>query len=138
MRFQIVEDDPKIARFILDGLRREGHEVAVAGDGESALQLAGQSLASYNALVPDLMLPRLDGFDVLRSLRAGGIAGPVLVLSSLDSVDDRVRGLRAGAGDYLVKPFAFDELAARLLALTRRANPTREMLPLQTVYLWRT
>ncbi len=133
VRFLVVEDDPRIAGFILDGLRREGHEVVVAGDGETALRHAGQSPVPYDALVLDLMLPRLDGFGVLRSLRARGVASPVLVLSSLDSVDDRVRGLRAGADDYLVKPFAFDELAARLLALTRRANPTRETPSVQTV-----
>ena len=123
VRFLIVEDDAKIAGFILDGLEREGHEVVVAGAGDAALRHAGQAPVPYDALVLDLMLPRLDGFDVLRSLRASGIASPVLMLSALDSVDDRVRGLRAGADDYLVKPFAFDELTARLLALWRRGNP---------------
>ncbi len=133
MRFLVVEDDPKIAGFILEGLRREGHEIALAGDGEIALRLAGQSTVPYDALVLDLMLPRLDGFAVLQSLRADGVTSPVLVLSSLDSVDDRVRGLRAGADDYLVKPFAFDELAARLLALTRRVNPGKETPSMQAV-----
>ena len=133
MRFLIVEDDPKIAGFILDGLREEGHEVAVAGDGETALRQAGQAPVPYDALVLDLMLPRLNGFDVLRSLRADGITSPVLMLSALDSVDDRVRGLRAGADDYLVKPFAFDELTARLLALTRRTAPANEAPSKQTV-----
>ena len=133
MRFLIVEDDPKIAGFILDGLRREGHEATAAGDGETALRHAGQAPVPYDALVLDLMLPRLNGFDVLRSLRAGGIASPVLMLSALDSVDDRVRGLRAGADDYLVKPFAFDELTARLLALTRRTHPANETPSAQAV-----
>ena len=133
MRFLIIEDDPKIAGVILDGLRREGHEVAVVGDGEDALWHVEQSPVPYDALVLDLMLPRLNGFDVLRSLRASGIASPVLMLSALDSVDDRVRGLRAGADDYLVKPFAFDELTARLLALTRRTHAANETLSKQTV-----
>ena len=122
MRFLIVEDDAKIAGFIRDGLRGEGHDVTAVSDGETALRHVAQAPVSYDALVLDLMLPRLNGFDVIRALRARGIASPVLVLSALDSVDDRVRGLRAGADDYLVKPFAFDELAARLLALTRRAT----------------
>ena len=123
MRFLIVEDDPKIATFIQDGLRQEGHDVAAAADGESALACVARSTAAFDALVLDLMLPRLDGFGVLRALRERGVGSPVLMLSALDSVDDRVRGLRAGADDYLVKPFAFDELAARLLALTRRVAP---------------
>ncbi len=133
MRFLIVEDDPKIAGFILNGLRQEGHEVAVAGDGETALERAIQSPTPYDALVLDLMLPRLNGFSVLQSLRASGIATPVLMLSVLGSVDDRVRGLRAGADDYLVKPFAFDELTARLVALTRRVRPAHETAAAQTV-----
>ncbi len=133
VRFLVIEDDSKIAGFILDGLSREGHEVAVAGDGEAALRHVGQSPVPFDALVLDLMLPRLNGFDVLRSLRAGGIRSPVLMLSALDSVDDRVRGLRAGADDYLVKPFAFDELTARLLALTRRTHPADETPSKQAV-----
>ena len=126
MRFLIVEDDPKIAAFLLDGLRQEGHEVVCTGDGERALEHVAQSPVSYDALVLDVMLPRLNGFEVLGALRAQGIASPVLMLSALDSVDDRVHGLRAGADDYLVKPFAFDELAARLLALTRRTSSVHD------------
>ena len=122
MRFLIAEDDPKIAAYLLDGLRQEGHEVVIADEGKTALELAVQSPIPYDAMVLDVMLPQLNGFEVLRALRALGIASPVLMLSALDSVDDRVRGLRAGADDYLVKPFAFDELTARLLALTRRAG----------------
>ena len=123
MRFLIVEDDLKIATFIQEGLRAEGPDVAAATDGESALAYVARHDTPFDALVLDLMLPRLDGFKVLRALRERGVSSPVLVLSALDSVDDRVRGLRAGADDYLVKPFAFDELAARLLALTRRVAP---------------
>lgn len=133
MRFLIVEDDPKIAGFILDGLRQEGHEAVIANDGQAALERAAQTPVPYDALVLDLMLPQLNGFDVLRALRARGIASPVLMLSALDAVDDRVRGLRAGADDYLVKPFAFDELAARLLAITRRAGSGHDMPAAATV-----
>ena len=133
MRFLIVEDDPKIAGFILDGLRQEGHEAIAVGDGELAVEHTAYLPTPYDALVLDLMLPRLNGFDVLRTLRARGIACPVLMLSALDSVDDRVRGLRAGADDYLVKPFAFDELTARLLALTRRVGPGHESPVASTV-----
>ena len=121
MRVLLVEDDPKIAGLVADGLRQEGHEVQSAADGETGLQLARQGATAFDALVLDVMLPRLDGFGVLAALRQQGVTVPVLMLSALASVDDRVRGLRAGADDYLVKPFAFDELAARLLALSRRS-----------------
>ena len=128
MRFLVVEDDPKIAGFIADGLREEGHEANVASDGEAALRLAGTAgMPPIDALVLDLMLPKVDGFGVLEALRRQGVTTPVLMLSALDSVDDRVRGLRAGADDYLVKPFAFDELAARLLALCRRSAAGRSV-----------
>ncbi len=120
MHILIVEDDAKIAAFIADGLRQEGHGVRVAADGVAGLQFALDADPPIQAMVLDLMLPRLDGFGVLEALRREGVMVPVLMLSSLDAVDDRVRGLRAGADDYLVKPFAFDELAARLDALARR------------------
>ena len=123
MRVLIVEDDPKIAGLITEGLRQEGHEVQSAADGDTGLQLARQGAATFDALVLDVMLPNLDGFGVLEALRRRGVTIPVLMLSALASVDDRVRGLRAGADDYLVKPFAFDELTARLAALSRRSSP---------------
>lgn len=122
MRVLVIEDDPKISGFIADGLRQEEHSVEVATDGETGLQRAISSAPGFDALVLDLMLPKLDGFSVLAGLRKLGKTTPVLMLSALDSVDDRVRGLRGGADDYLVKPFAFDELTARLLSLTRRAG----------------
>ena len=122
MRVLIVEDDPKIAGLIVDSLRQEGHEVQSAVDGETGLQLARQGSSTFDVLVLDVMLPRLDGFGVLEALRHQGVTLPVLMLSARASVDDRVRGLRAGADDYLVKPFAFDELTARLLALSRRSS----------------
>ena len=121
MRVLIVEDDPKIAGLITEGLEQEGHQVQFAADGEAGLHLAQQGPSAFDALVLDVMLPKLDGFGVLEALRHEGVTIPVLMLSALASVDDRVRGLRAGADDYLVKPFAFDELTARLVALSRRS-----------------
>ncbi len=122
MRVLVIEDDPKIASFIADGLRQEEHLVEVVADGETGLRHAFSDTPGFDALVLDLMLPKLDGFGVLAGLRARGKTMPVLMLSALDSVDDRVRGLRGGADDYLIKPFAFEELAARLLSLTRRVG----------------
>ena len=104
-------------------LRQEAHTVETVADGEVGLLRAAADAADFDAVVLDLLLPELDGFGVLAALRGKGIHTPVLMLSALDSVDDRVRGLRAGADDYLVKPFAFDELLARLLALARRGSP---------------
>ena len=122
MRVLIIEDDPKIAGFIADGLRQDGHAVVRVADGATGLSRAVDSAADFDVVVLDLLLPKLDGFGVLAGMRGRGIHTPVLMLSALDSVDDRVRGLRAGADDYLVKPFAVDELSARLLALVRRVN----------------
>ncbi len=121
MRVLVVEDDPKIAGFIVDGLRQEGYAVEWSADGDAGLQRALAEPAGFDVLVLDLMLPKRDGFGVMAALREKTITTPVLMLSALDSVDDRVRGLRAGADDYLVKPFVLDELTARLLALVRRA-----------------
>ncbi len=129
MRILIIEDDPKIAAFIADGLRQEGQTAQVAVDGEAGLNIVLKAPSAFDAVVLDLMLPKRDGFSVLSEMRRQKVKIPMLMLSALDSVDDRVRGLRAGADDYLVKPFAFDELIARLLALIRRrgegAEPTR-------------
>ena len=128
MRVLVVEDDPKIAGFIADGLRQEGHDAQVVADGEAGLGVALKAALAFDAIVLDLMLPKLDGFGVMNEMRRRKVKVPVLMLSALDSVDDRVRGLRAGADDYLVKPFAFDELTARLRALVRRGEnvePTR-------------
>jgi two-component system OmpR family response regulator len=120
MRLLLVEDDRTISRFVLKGLREDHHVVDLAEDGPSALDQAGA--ADYDALVLDLMLPGLDGFDVCRQLRGQGVDAPVLVLSARDAVRDRVRALDCGADDYLVKPFAFEELLARLRALGRRGR----------------
>ncbi|MCE3004640.1 MAG: response regulator transcription factor [Xanthomonadaceae bacterium] len=118
MRILIVEDDPNTASFVAKGLREAGHAVDHARDGREGLYLATGE--PYDAIVLDRMLPGLDGLALLQALRAAGHATPVLLLSALGEVDDRVAGLKAGGDDYLAKPFAFSELAARLEALSRR------------------
>jgi two-component system, OmpR family, response regulator len=123
MRVLVVEDEPKLARLIARGLGEEGHVADVAGRGEDALWMA--RAAPYDAIVLDVMLPGLDGFATCAELRAGEVWAPVLMLTARDEVDDRVRGLDSGADDYLVKPFAFAELLARLRALARRAPAER-------------
>jgi DNA-binding response OmpR family regulator len=120
MRLLLVEDDGTISRFLLKGLREDQHVVDLAEDGPTGLDQAGA--AEYDAVVLDLMLPGLDGFELCRQMRTQGIATPVLVISARDAVRDRVRGLDCGADDYLVKPFAFEELLARLRALHRRGR----------------
>ena len=123
MRLLIVEDDAKLLRALARGLRQEGYEVDVTQDGEEALSLATDT--EYDAVVLDLMLPALDGFAVCESLRRRERWMPVLMLTARTSVGDRIRGLDAGADDYLVKPFDFGELLARLRALLRRAPAER-------------
>jgi DNA-binding response OmpR family regulator len=118
MRVLVVEDDPKLLGSIRKGLKEQGFAVDGAPDGRLGLELALGS--DYDAIVLDVMLPGLGGFDLLRQLRAARRATPVLVLSARSSVPDRVRGLDLGADDYLPKPFHFDELVARLRAITRR------------------
>ncbi len=128
MRLLLLEDDPQTAQYVAKGLRESGHVVDHAPDGESGFQSA--AAGSYDALIVDRMLPGRDGLSVIEALRAKGDSTPVLILSALGEVDDRVQGLRAGGDDYLTKPFAFAELLARLEALLRRAEgrkgePTR-------------
>jgi heavy metal response regulator len=118
MRVLLVEDEPKIADFIRRGLTEDGHAVDVAGDGEEALDWP--SVADFDVIILDVMLPVRDGLDVCRTLRRRGLQTPVLMLTARDAIDDRVRGLDSGADDYLVKPFAFAELLARIRALVRR------------------
>ena len=118
MRILIVEDDPHTAAFIAKGLSEDGHTVDQADNGRDGLFLA--TTESYDAIVLDRMLPAVDGLTVLRTLRGAGNATPVLVLTALGDVDHRVEGLRAGADDYLVKPFAYAELSARIDSLLRR------------------
>jgi len=118
MKILIVEDDRETAAYLAKGLTESGYTVDRAGDGREGFFLA--SSGSYDAIVLDRMLPNMDGLTLLGGLRAAAIQTPALILSALGSVDDRVRGLRAGSDDYLVKPFAFSELLARLEALLRR------------------
>ncbi len=118
MRILVVEDDANVSAFVAKGLREAGHVVDLADNGKDGLFLA--TTEAYDALVLDRMLPQVDGLAVLRTLRGSGNATPVLLLSALGEVDDRVQGLRAGGDDYLTKPFAFVELLARIEALARR------------------
>jgi two-component system OmpR family response regulator len=120
MRALLVEDDPTIAEFVGRGLREAGFSVDHAADGEAGLRLAGAD--PYDVAIVDRMLPVLDGLTLVREMRARRIRTPVLVLSAKATVDDRVTGLEAGADDYLIKPFAFTELLARVQALIRRAS----------------
>ena len=124
MRILVVEDDKKIASFVVNGLKQSGYAVDHSGDGEDALARA--QAISYDALVVDLMLPKLEGLSLIQQLRSSGVHAPVLILSAKASVDDRVRGLQAGGDDYLTKPFAFSELLARIQALIRRATHAAE------------
>ena len=123
MRVLIVEDELRMASLIHRGLYKEGLAVDVARTGEDALWMAESS--EYDAIVLDVMLPGINGFETCRSLRTQGVWTPVLMLTARDSVEDRVAGLDTGADDYLVKPFAFAELLARLRALSRRGEPER-------------
>lgn len=116
----IVEDEPKVAEAIREGLEAEGYQVALARTGEDGLGAA--MAAPFDLVVLDLMLPGCDGIEVLKRLRAAGSPVPVLVLTARDAVEDRVEGLDAGADDYLVKPFAFPELIARIRARLRRGK----------------
>jgi two-component system, OmpR family, response regulator len=118
VRALVVEDQPKLASLIQRGLSEEGYAVDVAPDGPQALVRA--TATEYDVIVLDVMLPGLDGFEVCRQLRAQTVQSPVLMLTARDGVGDRIAGLDLGADDYLTKPFAFDELVARLRALTRR------------------
>ena len=123
-RILIVEDDPKLLRGLDRGLRAEGYEVSTAADGDEGHRMAVEQ--PFDCLVLDLLLPGRDGLQVLADLRRAGKATPVLILTARDAVEDRVTGLDAGADDYLVKPFAFAELAARLRVLLRRGQRERE------------
>ena len=120
MRVLLVEDEPAAAHVLAKGLREQSYAVDVAGDGEAALFQTGTT--DYDAVILDVMLPRRDGFSVCRSIRASGSAVPILMLTARDAVEARIEGLDAGADDYLVKPFDFGELLARLRALVRRGR----------------
>jgi two-component system, OmpR family, response regulator len=126
MRVLVVEDQPKMQLLLCRGLQEGGYAVDAVADGHSALHQATE--ACYDAIVLDVMLPGLDGFEVLRRLREAERWTPVLMLTARDSVPDRVRGLDGGADDYLVKPFAFSELLSRLRAVIRRGRPARPVV----------
>ncbi len=123
MHVLLVEDSHRLQESLRTGLQRCGYAVDVAGDGEAGLRYARHN--AYDVIVLDLMLPRVDGLTVLQTLREEGSETQVLILTARDTVDDRVRGLRRGADDYLVKPFSFDELLARIEALVRRHYRTK-------------
>jgi two-component system copper resistance phosphate regulon response regulator CusR len=124
MRVLLVEDERRLAQVVRRVLEEEGHNVDLAYDGEEAISLAVDG--SYDVIVLDILLPKVNGVEVCRSLRRARVDVPVLMLTALDSVEDRVRGLDAGADDYLPKPFAFQELLARIRALGRRRVDPRE------------
>lgn len=120
MRILVIEDDADTARYLIKGLREAGHAVDHASNGKDGLFMAASE--PYDGLIVDRMLPHVDGLTIVSTLRASGNAMPTIILSALGEVDDRVRGLRAGGDDYLVKPFSFAELLARLEAVLRRSR----------------
>ena len=120
MRVLLVEDEPSAAHVLAKGLREQTYAVDLAGDGEAAIVRAGT--AEYDAVILDVMLPRLDGFAVCRTLRQAGCSTPILIVTARDAVEARIEGLDAGADDYVLKPFDFGELLARLRAVIRRGR----------------
>jgi two-component system, OmpR family, response regulator len=129
MRILVIEDDLEAAAYLVRGLRESGHIVDHAGDGEEGLLLGLSS--PYDVMIVDRMLPKRDGLSVVTTLRAEGVTTPVLILSALGEVDDRIMGLKAGGDDYLTKPYAFAELLARIEVLVRRSNPDQVRTRLQ-------
>ncbi len=129
MRILVIEDDSQAAAFLVKGLREAGHAVDHALDGETGLNMAESG--GYDAYVIDRMLPQMDGLTLLETRRKSGDETPALFLSALGEVDDRVAGLQSGGDDYLVKPYAFSELLARIEALGRRRAPTNVMTQFQ-------
>ena len=124
MRVLLIEDDLKLASFIVKGLKEAGFAVDHSADGEDGLHMASNE--PYDAAIIDIMLPKLDGLSLIDELRRRKITTPLIILSAKRSVDDRIKGLQTGSDDYLVKPFAFSELLARLQALVRRASGAAE------------
>lgn len=124
----LVEDEPQIAGFISRGLRREGYNIITAADGTTGLDMAFAELP--DVIILDVMLPDIDGLNVCRQLREAEMQTPILMLTAKDAIPDRVAGLEAGADDYLGKPFAFEELLARVRALSRRKAPIESESPL--------
>lgn len=127
MQILLIEDDKSVAEYVAGGLREAGHTVDHSSNGKDGLAQAMDH--NYGVLIVDRMLPELDGLSVIKALRAVGIATPILILSALSDVDERVQGLKGGGDDYLVKPFAFSELLARIEALSRRALESSSRQP---------
>ncbi len=125
MRVLVIEDDKDTASFLQKSLKESGHTPETAADGETGLAMARDG--GFDVLIVDRMLPRLDGLSLVKQLRAGGDRTPVLFLSALGDVDDRVKGLKAGGDDYLTKPYAYTELVARIEALARRTSPEEQV-----------
>jgi len=120
MRVLIVEDEKKIAEFVKRGLKEEGYAVDIANDGENGFFLAKTN--EYDIILLDIMLPKIDGVTLCRKIREGGVGSPVIMLTAKDSVEDKVQGLDSGADDYITKPFAFEELLARIRAILRKRS----------------
>ncbi len=133
MRILVIEDDREAATWLLKGLTESGHVADHAADGEEGLALAREKV--HDVLIVDRMLPRLDGLSIIKTLRAEGLTAPVLILSALGDVDERVKGLRAGGDDYLAKPYAFSELLARIEGLSRRRHQGPQQTKLKAVDL---
>ena len=129
MRILAIEDDATVAGFLKKRLGKDGHRVDHAADGQDGLRLA--SANNYEVMIVDRMLPGLDGLTVIQTVRSGGDQTPILILSALGEVDDKVRGLKAGGDDYLVKPFAYSELMARVESLVRRFSSREERTSLE-------
>lgn len=129
MRILIIEDDHKISSFLRKGFKEVGYAADIAEDGEAGLAMARQGV--YDAIIADLMLPKLDGLGMIERMRAERIDVPVIILSAKRSVDDRIRGLQAGGDDYMVKPFSFSELLVRIQTLLRRAQRAPQATILQ-------
>mgnify|MGYP003658987455 CR=1 FL=1 len=124
MRLLVIEDDPTVSAYITKGMKEAGHTVDTANNGKDGLFLA--TTEDYDALIVDRMLPELDGLTIIKTIRGAGNTTPALILSALGEIDDRVKGLRSGGDDYLVKPFAFAELLARIEILSRRRDSSAQ------------
>ena len=131
MQILLIEDDERIVEFVRRGLGAEGYGLTATDDGEAAKELASRS--GWSVIILDIMLPGHDGRELCREMREAGVKTPILMLTALSSLDDRVAGLRLGADDYLTKPFSFEELLARIEALMRRAGAYQAAEPIKTV-----
>ena len=131
MQILLIEDDERIVEFVKRGLEVEGYGLTVTDDGGAAKTMAARD--GWSVIILDIMLPDHDGRDLCREMREAGVKTPILMLTALDSLDDRVAGLRLGADDYLTKPFSFAELLARIEALMRRAGGYQAMEPIKSV-----